>query len=171
MKLRRKVMAVTLAQVKADQLQARKDRDTVKAKLLTTLLGETKTLADKNAEKEPRDANGSVVKRDPTDGEVEATIDSFLKKNREAQEYMAKSEIHPVAVEANLAEARAEEAILLAYKPQQLTAEQIEQIITDNFSVVENKLRGQINLYFKANYAGQYDGMSLKNAIDKLIAG
>jgi hypothetical protein len=67
-------MAVTLAQVKADQLQARKDRDTIKAKLLTTLLGETKTLADKTAEKEPRDANGSVIKRDPTDGEVEATI-------------------------------------------------------------------------------------------------
>lgn len=164
-------MAVTLAQVKADQLQARKDRDDIKKSLLTTLLGETKTLADKNAEKEPRDAEGNVVKRDPNDAEVEETIKSFLKKNREGQEYMAKSEIHPAAVEANLATARAEEAILVAYLPQQLTADQIEQIITDNFTVVENKLRGQINLYFKANYAGQYDGTSLKNAIDKLIAG
>jgi len=163
-------MAVTLAQVKADQLQARKDKDTVKATLLTTLLGETKTLADKNAETESRDENGNVVKRDPTDLEVEETIKFFLKKNRESQEYMATSEIHPTAVELNLSIARTEEAILAAYLPQQLSAEQLEQIITDNFSVVENKLRGQINLYFKANYAGLYDGGALKNVIDKLIA-
>jgi uncharacterized protein YqeY len=164
-------MAVTLAQVKADHKQALKDRDDVKKTLLTTLLGETKALADKNAEKEPRDENGNMVKRDPNDAEVEETIKFFLKKNRESQEYMTKSEIHSAAVEANLAQARAEEAILVSYLPQQLTAEQMEQIITDNFTVVENKLRGQINLYFKANYAGLYDGGALKNVIDKLIAG
>jgi uncharacterized protein YqeY len=156
-------MAVTLAQIKADQLQARKDRDTVKASLLTTLLGEAKALADKNAEKEPRDANGNVIKRDPTDAEVEEKIDKFLKDNLFTQEN--------VKDEIALAQARAEQAILLAYKPQQLTADQMTEIIVDNFTVVENKLRGQINLYFKANYAGQYDGTSLKNVIDKLIAG
>jgi uncharacterized protein YqeY len=165
------MMAVTLAQVMADHKQSRLDRNTVKATLLTTLLGETKALADKNAEKEPRDANGNVVKRDANDAEVEETIKFFLKKNRESQEYMSKSEIHPAAVEANLTAARAEEAILSAYLPQLLSADQIEQIVTDNFSVVENKLRGQINLYFKANYAGQYDGGTLKIVIDKLIAG
>jgi uncharacterized protein YqeY len=147
-------MAVTLAQIKADQLQARKDRDTVKASLLTTLLGEAKALADKNAEKEPRDANGNVIKRDPTDAEVEEKIDKFLKDNLFTQEN--------VKDEIALAQARAEQAILLAYKPQQLTADQMTEIIVDNFTVVENKLRGQINLYFKANYAGQYDGTSLK---------
>jgi uncharacterized protein YqeY len=156
-------MAVTLAQIKAEQLQARKDRDTVKASLLTTLLGEAKALADKNAEKEPRDANGNVIKRDPTDAEVEEKIDKFLKDNLFTQEN--------VKDEIALAQARAEQAILLAYKPQQLTADQMTEIIVDNFTVVENKLRGQINLYFKANYAGQYDGTSLKNVIDKLIAG
>jgi hypothetical protein len=51
MKLRRKVMAVTLAQVKADHKQALKDRDDVKKTLLTTLLGETKALADKTPKK------------------------------------------------------------------------------------------------------------------------
>jgi uncharacterized protein YqeY len=156
-------MAVTLAQIKADQLQARKDRDTVKASLLTTLLGEAKALADKNAEKEPRDANGNVIKRDPTDAEVEEKIDKFLKDNLYTQEN--------VKDEIALAQARAEQAILMSYKPQQLTADQMTEIIVDNFTVVENKLRGQINLYFKANYAGQYDGTSLKNVIDKLIAG
>lgn len=163
-------MSITLVQLKADQLQARKDRNTLSTKLLTTLLGEAKQVADAAAEKEPRDATGAVVKREPTTEELIATVRKFLKGNAETIANLMKSEIHPAAVEAQLAEARAEAEILNGYLPQQLTAEQIEQIFRAEFpDGVTAKERGKAMAILKANFNGQYDGKLASDVLGKLI--
>jgi uncharacterized protein YqeY len=155
-------MAVTLAQIKADQLQARKDKNTLVVALLTTLIGEAKSLADAVAEKEPRDANGAVIKRDPTSDELIATVRKFLKGNAEVQAN--------VKDEVALADARKEAEILNGYLPQQLTAEQLEQIFRAEFpDGVTAKERGKAMAILKANYNGQYDGKLASDVLVRLI--
>jgi uncharacterized protein YqeY len=155
-------MAVTLAQIKADQLQARKDKNTLVVALLTTLIGEAKSLADAVAEKEPRDANSAVIKRDPTSDELIATVRKFLKGNAEVQAN--------VKDEVALADARKEAEILNGYLPQQLTAEQLEQIFRAEFpDGVTAKERGKAMAILKANYNGQYDGKLASDVLVRLI--
>jgi uncharacterized protein YqeY len=155
-------MAVTLAQIKADQLQARKSKNELATKLLTTLIGEVE---------------GELTRLDPAqraakEGDVaQATVKSFLKKNREAQEYMSKSEIHPAAVEQNLADLRAEATLLEAYLPTQLTEAQLEEIFRAEFpDGITAKEKGKAMAILKANYNGQYDGKLASDVLGKLIA-
>jgi uncharacterized protein YqeY len=155
------MMTVTLAQIKEDQKQAMKNKDSLKKYLLTTLLGESKALADKAAEKEPRDANGAVIKRDPTSDELVETIGKFLKSNRDFQE--------KVKDENKLVTARSEAAILNSYLPKQLDSIEIEKIVKENFPVIDNSAIGPINKYFQANYKGSYNSSELKAVITKLM--
>jgi uncharacterized protein len=152
-----------LEQIKKDQLQARKDKDAVRASLLTTLIGEIE---------------GELTRLDPSVREAKtnevslATIKSFLKKNKEGQEYMSKSEIHPAAVEANLVQARAEQAVLESYLPTQLTEAQLEEIFKAEFpDGITVKERGRAMAILKANYNGQYDGKQASDVLGRLIAG
>lgn len=155
-------MAVTLAQIKADQLQARKDKDSVKASLLTTLIGEI----EGKLKALPTDQRTDAAEAE----HVQSRVKSFLKQNKEAQEYMAKSEIHPAAVEQKLVELRAEQAILETYVPQQLSAEQLEEIFRAEFpDGLTAKERGKAMMLLKANYNGQYDGKLASDVLGKLI--
>lgn len=151
-----------LRTIKKDQVQARKDKDAVRATLLTTLIGEIE---------------GELTRLDPALREAKsdeiamATIKSFLKKNKEGQEYMSKSEIHPAAVEANLAQARAEQAILESYLPTQLTETQLEEIFKAEFpDGITVKERGRAMAILKANYNGLYDGKLASDVLGRLIS-
>lgn len=151
-----------LVQIKKDQLQARKDKDAVRASLLTTLIGEIE---------------GELTRLDPSVREAKidevslATVKSFLKKNKEAQEYISKSESHPTAVEGQLATAKAEQVILEAYMPAQLTAEQLEEIFKAEFpDGITVKERGRAMAILKANYNGQYDGKLASDVLGRLIS-
>ena len=50
-----------IATIKLEQLEARKARNSVKALLLTTLLGELQTLAKNSGKEEPTEAQAVVV--------------------------------------------------------------------------------------------------------------
>jgi uncharacterized protein YqeY len=156
-----KIMAVNLVQIKADQLQARKDKNGLKASLLTTLIGEIESNLTR------LDATLREAKSDET---TVATINSFLKNNRKAQDDMSISEIHPDAVVQNLIDLREEAVILNAYLPQQLTVEQLEQIFNTTFpNGMKASDRGTAMKVLKANYAGQYNGQTASDVLTKLI--
>lgn len=117
-------------QIKADQLAARKARDTLHASLLTTLLGEVGIVA-KNA-----------GRTDATDEEVIATVKKFIKNNESIPDG-ARNVTHD-----------AELHTLEEYLPKQLTRDELVAIkATGTFA---NK--GEWMKHLKENYAGRYDG-------------
>jgi uncharacterized protein YqeY len=134
--------------VKADQLAARKARDTVAASLLTTLLGEVTTLA-KNAGREH-----------PTDEEVSATIRKFLKSNTELQSHLI-----DVAL---LATAKLEAMLLTAFLPKQMSEDElrvaVKAIVADGAANV-GAVMGQL----KAKHAGLYDGKTASAIIKEVL--
>lgn len=143
----------TLNQIKQDQLQARKEKNTVAANLLTTLMGEIQgDLTRMAPEARTEKAEGDVVM---------ATIKSFLKKNKESQDNVKDTQ--------KVQELKTEEAILTAYMPTQLSKIQLEEIIKQQFPTIDVKSKGPIMAYLKQNYAGQYDGKLASDVISSLM--
>lgn len=146
-----------LSTIKADQLQARKNKEALKAALLTTLIGEASVIG-KN------DGN-----RETTDDETTKVIQKFLKGINESINYMSQS--------ANGAEAltmlNGEKTILEAYLPKQLTVEQIKYGISTQIQSGALKkdpsLKGAAMKYLKENFSGQYDGKTASQAIDEIL--
>lgn len=93
-----------LEKIKADQLAARKNKETLKATLLTTLYSEA-AMKGKNSG------------RDTTDDETIQVIQKFLKGINESISYLEKGNINPEA----LATVQAEKGILDAYLPKMAT--------------------------------------------------
>lgn len=135
--------------IRADQLQARKNRESEKSLILTTLIGEAGMIG-KNA-----------GNRESTDEEVTGVIRKFLKGN---------SENKRIATDCKdsvwLSVLEAERELLESYLPKQLTADEIRE-----------KLQG-IELskpvmmkHLKDNYAGLYDGRTASQIVDDLIKG
>jgi len=129
-----------IEKIKAEQLEARKSRDSVRASLLTTLLGEVGLVA-KNA----GHANA-------TDEEVVAMVKKFIKNNESIPE-SARHAVHD-----------AELAILNSYLPQQLTADQIQQF----FAFMQPANKGAAMKLLKEHHAGQYDGKLAAQVFDSL---
>lgn len=132
-----------LNQIKADQLAARKNRETLKATLLTTLIGEA-TAIGKN------DGN-----RETTDAEVVTVVNKFIKNINDLLTALNGAE-SGAAQQAN-----AELVILDVYRPKQLTAEQLTAIIADLKAEVGAstiKEMGKVMGALRAKYEGQYDG-------------
>ena len=142
-----------LNQIKKDQLQARKERDTVQAGLLTVLLAEA-TMVGKN------DGN-----RETTDEEVISVIKKTIKNLEE------------VIRVANVAEAVwlaiTEREILKQYLPLQMTelvlTEIIEAMIAEH-QVTNMKGMGLIMKELKAHYGGEYDGKMASDIVKKLLS-
>ena len=144
-------------QLKADQLTARKAKETLKATLLTTLLGEA-GMKGKNAR------NG-----DPTDDEVKDTIKAFLKNARLTLEKLGPIEGGPVMA------VNAEIQILTSYLPTQMTEEQLRYTISTGIQAgrweKSLKAKGLVMKYLKENFAGQYDGADASKAFDYVMQG
>lgn len=132
-----------LDQIKADQLEARKNRNVapndLKASLLTTLYSEA-AMVGKN------DGN-----RQSTDQEVIAVIKKFLKGVEET--LAASEEVNTFALY--------EKQVLLSYLPTQMTEDElsvaIDKIVADN-GFDSAKQMGLVMKELKAQYDGQFDG-------------
>lgn len=145
-----------LEKIKADQLQARKDKDKLKASLLTTLIGEA-AMVGKN--------KGN---RDSTDVEVVAVIKKFINNANETITILTPEKQNLAAYATTLAEIR----ILNEYLPQQLTAdgltEVINYIITEiNASTIKDM--GKVMKILKERYDGQYDGALASSLIKQKL--
>jgi len=134
--------------IKSDQLEARKAKQTTRASLLTTLLGEAQMIGKNKGN------------RESTDSEVVAVTKSFLKKAREVAD---------IAPSDKIAE---EIDILESYLPKQLTESDMKLIaatvILDN-GYASPKDMGKIMKHFKETYDGQYDGAVLSKAVKALL--
>ena len=141
-------MAQLLNQIKSDQLAARRARDTVAASLLTTLYSEAATIGL------------NLGKRDSTDQEVIAVVKKFIKNIDEC-----------IAVVADPSTQLAEKKILQGYLPNQLTEQQITDIVLNILSELDDSMKnmGKVTGLLKAGYAGQYDGATASKIIKSLL--
>ena len=126
-----------LKMIKDEQLHARKTKDTVKASVLTTLIGEAVSVG-KN------DGN-----RDTTDSEIVAVIKKFIKNIDETLKVN------------DITRLRDERTVLDALLPTQLTTEEVTQLVAE--LVIETgastpKDMGKVMKVLKERYDGQYDG-------------
>lgn len=142
-----------MQKIKADQLTARKNREVLKASLLTTLLGEAQTIG-KN------DGN-----RDSTDTEVTAVIKKFVKNL---------SEVLTITEQESSTHQKAmiEKSILESYLPSQLIGDALTCIIQDIIAQVGNNSKSSMGIIMgklKAEFDGQYDGKEASIIVKNLL--
>ena len=143
-----------LAQIKQDQLAARKAKQTAKAALLTTLIGEVE-MVGKN------DGN-----REVTDVEVVAMVKKFLKNVNETLKALG-------GIEGGIAmQYMAESQILESYLPKQFTEDQLTTIL-DSIKIEISagpKDMGKMLGLLKNRFDGQYDGRLASTVAKSLIS-
>ena len=144
-----------LAQIKKQQLQARKDKNTLMAQSLTTLIGEAE-MVGKN------DGN-----RSSTDAEVIAVIKKFIKNIDEAKS---------AADKGNMTEKsqalQAEKDLLNSFLPKQLSEEEIRTIIgniVNQLGEKSPKMMGKVLGSLKESHAGLYDGALASKVAKELL--
>ncbi len=152
-------MTSLIEKIKQEQLQARKNKDTLKASLLTTLLGEA-SMIGKN------DSN-----RQSTDAEVIAVIKKFVKNTQEViritgmQQSMESREAGKTAAQ--------ELVILEAYLPSQLNEEQLRsemKKIMIELALSGAKSMGVLMKEVKSRFEGQYDGNAASKIAKEILA-
>lgn len=136
-----------LQKIKADQLQSRKDRDSVKTSVLTTLIGEAESAAK----------SGKSL----DDADVVALLKKFIKN---IDELLAVSGINAEAQQLAVRERNT----LVEYLPAQYSEQQLTEIISS--MVVLNKTMGEIMTELKKSHTGLYDGALAAKLIKKLLS-
>lgn len=141
------------AQIKSDQLTARKAKQALAATLLTTLIGEL-TAIGKN------DGN-----REVTDADVVKLVKKFLDGINESIKYMEAAKNDEALVML-----RGEAAILAPYLPQQMD----EYVLTIAVRAILNELgvganMGQVMAVLKSKHAGKYDGAMASKIVKACI--
>jgi len=140
-------MSELLNTIKKEQLLARKNGDQVRAKLLTTVIGEASPAG-----------NGTV-----SDKDVEKTIADFyknLRKNRKI--YIERNQ--------SVDEVDAEIAVLLDFMPPQLTVDEIKDIATEFISKNDIKAVGPVMGYFSKEYKGKYFGEEVLEVVEDILS-
>jgi len=141
-------------QLKKDSLLARKEKNTISANLLSTLISEA-SMIGKN------DGN-----REPTNEEIYGIIKKFLKSNKESIAALEQSQ-------RDSTNEKEEKAILESYLPKQLPEEELEKIIQemiDKLPEKSPKLMGKIMGDLKKDYSGLFDGQMASNIAKKLLS-
>jgi uncharacterized protein YqeY len=144
--------------IRADQLAARKARDSVAAGLLTTLIGEATSVSEEEFEKARAaaeaargDGGAQTVTVPITDEKVTATITKFLKNARANRDLMKTSD-------AGLEKVDREIELLSAYLPRQMTEAALRAAIDGFRRANPGAGVGAVMAFLKANHAGLYDG-------------
>lgn len=139
-------MSELLNRLKKEQLLARKAKDTVRASLLTTVIGEASPSGNQTV----------------TDDDVQAKIGKFyknLKDNRVI--YLQRNQ--------DITEVDQEMAILEEFLPRQLSEDDIRNVVTEYVSNNDlpqgNKAMGMVMGYLSKKYKGQYDGKVAKDVV------
>lgn len=145
-----------LQTIKTAQLEARKSRNSVKARVLTTLIGEAE-MVGKN------DGN-----RESTDAEVMAVIKKFV-KNLDETIRVAGDYRDGDRVDA----AWAEKTVLQAFLPKQFSEDELRSVMQE--LIAQNglsgpKAMGVLMKELKAGYEGLYDGASASKLAKELLA-
>ena len=142
-------MSELLKQIKADQVAARKARNTQEATVLTTLLGEAGP------------SGNDVV----TDEQVTKVVQKFLKNLHDVIGYTANPEVQDRMKE--------EIAILERYQPAQLTEDKIRQFATEALADLADepagKRVGMVMKQLTEKYRGQYDGKVASQIVKDLV--
>jgi uncharacterized protein YqeY len=132
---------VLLEKIRQDMHEAKKNKDTLKANLLSTLYAELFTLSKSGKELTEED-------------EIKA-IKKFIKN---ADETIALD-----IPDEQKAKFKSEKEILESYLPQQLGKDEIEKIVSP--MLAEGKMMKDIMAYFKENYQGRYDGKTVNEIV------
>ncbi len=119
-----------LQQLKKDALEARKNAESVRATLLSTLIAEAGMIG-KNA-----------GNRDSTDEEVQSTIRKFLKNNVEA--------LSVIKDEARRAVLREEAAILTAYLPPMADETEVRAFIAQTVAALPDRSQKSMGVVMAA---------------------
>jgi len=152
-------MTTLIEKIKADQLQARKQRLQVESSLLTTLIGDIEMI-------------GKNANRDVTDAEVVETIKKFLKNINITLENLDKfrATANSVAIDQPLAEKKILENLL----PKQLTESELVQVVDEILNDMKSRTSSPINMgmvmsALKLGFDGQYDGKMASNIVKKAV--
>ena len=140
-----------LEQIKKDQFEARKNKESLKATLLTTLFSEA-AMKGKNAG------------RETTDEETVQVIQKFLKGINETIEYVTK-----VNNSEALATVTAEKAILEAYLPKMASADELEQAVGGLVASGLNNM-GAIMKALKEKFGSSLDGKLASKVVSAALA-
>ena len=142
--------------LKADQLAARKSNDRLKADLLSTLIGEATQITTEEFKRGVTEV---------TDEKVAATVAKFLKNTKQTLENLASERARLIdagsdasKVDARIAAAETEQAILSSYSPQQMTEAELREAINAFRAGAPDTNVGAIMAHLKANFGGRYDG-------------
>lgn len=141
-----------LQQIKAAQLQARKDRNVIASNVLTTLIGEASAIG-KNA-----------GNRETTDAEVIAVIKKFLKGIDETLALVK----HPAGHQDLLVE----RDVLMAFMPKQITGDELKQVLinlSDELDAHTLRDMGKIMKVLKERFDGQYDGAAASTLVKEIL--
>ena len=123
--------------LKTDQMQARKNKDTLKTDLLTTLISEIQKKAkdDKN--------------RDVTNDDCISVIRKFLNNSQEVLKFRSSDDTLK------------EIEILNSYLPQQLNEQEMRQIVLSLIEQYPAIKIGDVMNHFRQYHSGQFDGKLL----------
>lgn len=137
--------------LKADRIQAMKDRNQIAKDLLGTLVGQIDL-----------DASRSNLKYVPkSDLHAINLIKKFLDDNSFTQS-VSKDEVELIRL-------RAEEVILNSYLPKQLSEAELEAILIEKFGcAIKAEPKGSVMKFLKENHAGNYDGKLAAAVFDRL---
>lgn len=139
-----------LATLKADYLEARKQRDTVMTKLLSTFINDAEMIGKNDGG------------REVTESEIVALLKKYIKNLTETLEVSGDETT------------RIEIGLLQTYLPTQLSEDEISRILLDQ--IEENgfdspKQMGQLMKFLKENYDGQFDGKRASQLARELLGG
>lgn len=143
-----------LEQLKKESFTARKEKDTVKANLLITLISEAEMIG-KN------DGN-----RAPTEGEIMAVIKKFLKGLDESIAALKKGD-------RDTSKEEQEKAILESYLPSQMSEEELTGAANEIIATLPEKspkMMGNVMGQLKEKYPNQYDGKMASGVVKKLLS-
>jgi len=142
-----------LQEIKIDQMESRKQRDTIRANLLTTLYSEAAMVGFNDG------------RRESTDTEVLATIKKFIKNLTESLQAVKGSE----TIESVM---NREMEILVSYLPIQLTESQLTDIISNIVTAMESpsaKDMGKVMTLLKQQHDGQFDGKVASQLVKNIL--
>lgn len=134
-----------IKQLKSDQLESRKQHNTLKTSILTTLLGELQT--------EAKSKQCEVY-----DEMVFAKVKKFISNNKECQDAVVDEQAREALTLEN--------DILSGYLPTQMTALEIRAIIEDSGA----KNIGEAMKFLQNNFNGKYDGRMAAVVVREVLA-
>ena len=142
-------MSKLLERIRADQIAARRAKNTFNATALTTLLGEASPSGNETV----------------TDEQVTKVVQKFLKNLKELIGYTDDLEVQVAA--------RNEIALLEKYQPQQLTEDQLRAFISHTVAGLDNvpepKRVGMVMKALTTNHKGQYDGKIASAIVKEMV--